>query len=81
MFGKKSRQIRELRTQVNELITENQKLSTELNTMYAVKDTNHTLQMGLDAANARLREIQDKSNARTRKCRARAKLANQSKIK
>jgi hypothetical protein len=81
MFGKKSREIRELKSQVNELTAANQKLSSELSIMYAVKDTNRTLQMELDTANARLREIQDKSNARTRKYRAKVKLANQSKTK
>jgi hypothetical protein len=73
MFGKKNRQIRELTNQVSHLQDENHKLAKELEVMYAVKDTNSTLLMELNTANARLREIQDKSNARTRKYRAKIK--------
>ena len=70
MFGKKSREIHNLKVEVEKLTTKNERLAHEVYILNTVKDTNHTLQMELDAANARLREIQDKSNARTRKYRA-----------
>jgi predicted nucleic acid-binding Zn-ribbon protein len=70
MFGKKNRKIKEL---TNEIVILKAKISSLEESLSIIKDCAQDYQFQCTAAHARLREIQDKSNARTRKYRAKMK--------
>lgn len=74
MFGKKARLIKELQHELEEKDKKLNELQNTYKKMFDKMSSEHAaLVFDLTKAKARLREIQDKSNARTRKCRANKK--------
>ena len=74
MFGRKARLIAQLKEEIAKKNADLDRLSETYKKMLdKLNAENVALIHDLNKAKARLREIQDKSNARTRKCRANKK--------